>query len=414
MFQKITPLALFALLALPVAAPAQNPGDCVAMGNLAIFCHNLFVYNVDPASSRFTTLFPPNCGFHRNGGATPAPLNDGVLFPTMPQTLGTLQLYRCRRGSTGIMTTLPGQFAYIPDMLVDQCGDLIILAHTTPASASGLYRFSATGSLMNTLATGLDNAVAAEEDPATGDFLVAMPRGDVLRVTRGGQVTTAAAGALPAGAVSHDGNLQTEFATGQMLVTWGKHLFRLDPTSGRVSTLLTATMDFLGLAHDPVHGGYYRTDIITLVRFDPATSTTVKILSLGSHHMLGDVATWGGRMLTGTARPAPGTAYPVTLAMEGEAGKAYLAAASFGTLPGIMTPAGRIHLVPDALFYLSLQAPALFQGFAGVLDPNGTALLGVGIPAIPALRGLRFYLAAVSYDTGGLRRISDPLGVTIE
>jgi len=384
------------------------------MGNLTIYCYNLFVYDVNPASTRITTLFPPNCGFHRNGGATPAPSNDGILFPTKPQISGKLQVYRCRRGSTAVMTTLPGQFAYIPDILVDQCGDLIILAHATPASASGLYRFSAAGSLKSTLAAGLDGAIAAEEDPATGDFLVAKPRGDVLRVTRSGQVTTIAAGALPAGAVNLDGNLQTEFATGRMLVTWGKNLFRLDPTSGRVSTLLTAAKDFLGLAHDPVHGGYYRTDLSTIVRYDPATNTAVKILGLGSHHMLGDVAPGGGRMLTRSPRPAPGTTYPVTLAMEGEAGKAYQAAASFGTLPGIQTPAGRIHLVPDALFFLSLRAPSLFQGFAGVLDPTGTALLGVKIPAIPALRGLRFYLVAVSYDGGGFRRISEPLGVTVE
>jgi hypothetical protein len=119
-------------------------------------------------------------------------------------------------------------------------------------------------------------------------------------------------------------------------------------------------------------------------------------------------------MLTGTAPPRPGATYPVTLAMPGLAGRGYLAAASFGTRPGIPTPAGPIHLVPDALFFLSLQAPAVFSGFAGALDARGRASLAIRVPAAPALRGLRFFVAAIAFDGGGIRRISEPLGVTLE
>ena len=100
--------------------------------------------------------------------------------------------------------------------------------------------------------------------------------------------------------------------------------------------------------------------------------------------------------------------------MSGEAGQAYQVAASFNTRPGIRTPAGTIHLTPDGLFFLSLANPYLFPRFSGVLDSAGKARPAVRIPAIPVLRGLRFFLAAVSYDANGFRQISEPMGVTLE
>jgi len=163
-----------------------------------------------------------------------------------------------------------------------------------------------------------------------------------------------------------------------------------------------------------VNGDYYRTDAKALVRYDPATGRAVQILGFSSVEIPGDVATWGSRMLTGAAAPTPGASYPITLAMPELGGRPYQAAAAFATLPGIPTPAGTIQLAPDALFTLSMRMPSVFVGFAGVLDPKGRAQLVIRIPAAPVLRGLRFFVAAIAYDTGGIRRISDPLGVTIE
>ena len=45
MFHERNTLALLALLCLLSPVPAQNPGDCVVKGNLAIFCHNMFVWS---------------------------------------------------------------------------------------------------------------------------------------------------------------------------------------------------------------------------------------------------------------------------------------------------------------------------------------------------------------------------------
>jgi len=73
------------------------------------------------------------------------------------------------------------------------------------------------------------------------------------------------------------------------------------------------------------------------------------------------VVTWGSRMLTGRARPTPGAAYPIVLSMAGEAFKPYRAAASFGTRPGIRTPAGTVHLNP---------LPEVKQRFQEVVDED--------------------------------------------
>lgn len=415
MFFRTCVLVLPTVVVLLVpAAATQTAGDCAVSGNLAIFCHNMFVWTVDPSTARVTTQFPPVCGYRRCEGLAAAPGNDGVLFATWPDSIGQLQLYHCRQGTTLVLATLPRQFTNVRDMRVDPSGDLLLLMHATLASDDGLYRFSSSGVFKATIASGLGGAVAMEEDRATGDIIVAMPSGDVLRTTRTGKVTTVAAGVLPAGALGYSGNLETEVATGQMLVAWDKLLARLDPSTGRVSTLAKSAATLYGLDHDPVHGHYYLADQNALVRYDPATGPTAQILSFGSYMLPGDVATWASRMLTGTAPPTPGTTYPIVLAMPDAAGAAYRAAASFGTLPGIPTPAGRIPLVADALFFLSLQAPAIFPGFSGVLDAQGHASLAIRIPAVPALRGLRLFVAAVAFDAVGIRRISEPLGFTVE
>ena len=330
---------------------AQKPGDAVVMGFLTIFCHNVFVYCVDPNSGQFTTLFPPSCGFDKGSGITAFPGNDGVLFPTLPDSTGRFQFHHHSAAGTKVVGTLDASFTMLPDIRVDQSGDLIVLARRNPTSLSGLYRFAVDGSVKATLATGLTGAVAMEEELTSGDFVVVMPGGDVLRVTRQGVVSTVAIRVLPGATPGLGANLRTEFGAGQMLVAWNQSVFRFDPLTGGLTTLLQDTMNHIGLAHDPVHGHYYRTDQNALVRYDPATGATVQVMAFPSVSIPGDVATWGSRMLTGTASPTPGSSYPLTLTMTGEAGQAYQVAASFSTRPGIPTPAGTIHLTPDGSFF---------------------------------------------------------------
>ncbi|MBN2492545.1 MAG: hypothetical protein JXQ29_16980 [Planctomycetes bacterium] len=127
-----------------------------------------------------------------------------------------------------------------------------------------------------------------------------------------------------------------------------------------------------------------------------------------------DVVTWGSRMLTGAGIPTPGAVYAIHLVVPSESGRPFRAGAALGALTGIPTPAGRIPLDPDALLLISLTNPAMFRGFAGLLDATGTATMTLAIPHAPGLRGLRFFVAALTYGPAGIRRITEPLGILVE
>jgi len=94
--------------------------------------------------------------------------------------------------------------------------------------------------------------------------------------------------------------------------------------------------------------------------------------------------------LSGTAIPGQ----TVTFHMQdaSEVGAAYIARCALSRSPGLPLPGvGTVPLTPDALFYLSGQAPSIFRNFAGVLDSNGAGSYSVVIPPLPGLRGLVFY-----------------------
>ena len=74
---------------------------------------------------------------------------------------------------------------------------------------------------------------------------------------------------------------------------------------------------------------------------------------------------------------------------------------------------GCIDLAPDALFFLSRAAPALFPGFTGALDASGTAQAGIQVPAGP-LQGIRFFVSFVTIGGGGLKTIANTAGFTIQ
>jgi hypothetical protein len=89
------------------------------------------------------------------------------------------------------------------------------------------------------------------------------------------------------------------------------------------------------------------------------------------------------------------------------AGDFYRVALSFSHRPGIALGGVHLHLAADSLFLLTAvgSLPGLFNGFAGVLDTNGFPSVGqpwVGIPNLGALRGLRIFGGAVTYDRQGV------------
>ena len=86
-----------------------------------------------------------------------------------------------------------------------------------------------------------------------------------------------------------------------------------------------------------------------------------------------------------------------------------------GFRPGIPTRVDVIPLNPDALFGLVFVAPALFRNFGAQLDANGNGAAQIALPKIAALVGFRFFVAGLTYNSGGrILSISEPVGVEVE
>jgi len=113
--------------------------------------------------------------------------------------------------------------------------------------------------------------------------------------------------------------------------------------------------------------------------------------------------------LTSTSPARIGNPAGYRLAVPGDGGLVYCAAASFGTSPGIPLPDGRVlPLQVDALFLISACANnAIFSGFIGVLDGNGVANFAVNIPNIMGLVGIPYSVAAVT------TKVTAPSGFSI-
>jgi hypothetical protein len=87
-----------------------------------------------------------------------------------------------------------------------------------------------------------------------------------------------------------------------------------------------------------------------------------------------------------------------------------VAALSLAQRPGIPLAGGVVNLAPDALYHASLQG-LFVQGFAGTLDPFGTAIGAISIPAyLPP--GFTFYCSAIAIQ-GSTIRLGNTIGVTV-
>lgn len=411
-------LAVLALANAAIGAQINLPqdGDCVVIGHdtstqavrLDWFAHDGKSIGNLVNSTALTAV----------GGLTPAPQNNGVLFTCVPHLSYRHVVYHLDRfGKLSTVATLPASVISMPVLTVDQSGDLVFLNYVPKGSSSELLRRTSSGAF-TTIVAGLPLVVAFEEDLLSGDFLLADLAGDVRRVTPLGQVISVAKGVLPALATVR-ANMRTDHGDGSMVVTWQNRVMRYQPATATATLLaLSGSAYFVGLDHDPIHGRYYRMDVSagasTLVRYDPATGAVAALSGMLVNSFAPyDLTTWGSRILCGVGPATPGAAYGIDVGLYSEAGRSYQAAASFGCLRGIPTAWGRIPLDADPLFFLSVTDPLVFRNFAGSLSRSGTARMTVQIPKLSVLRGLRFFLAVITYDVAGIRRISEPLGVTI-
>ena len=121
--------------------------------------------------------------------------------------------------------------------------------------------------------------------------------------------------------------------------------------------------------------------------------------------------------LKSQATPRIGTTYPLDISAVADANRFYLLALGMtGIQPGIPVQNRFIPIVPDSLFFLTVQnlLPSIFPGFQGTLDGSGAAQASVVIPNAPALVNLALHGTFVTYPgPSGLNTISNPFTFTI-
>jgi len=396
-----------------VRSIAQPPGDAAVLLERRGTTNTHIILTTGPQGPINTLMNRFEFGYM--GGFTLAPGHQGLIYYLAGMSPNLLQVDWL--GAVQTLATLSG-LGWVNALQTDASGDLLMLTSKRP---SGLYRFSpGTRSVTTVASLSWLDPVAMEEELISGDMIVLDGAGRLVRVDRKGTVTSI--GTLPLTSVySTDQEMHSDFTDGSLLITHGEYFVRFDPRTRVVTTLMRAPpySGFAGLDYDPFGRKFYRIDSWTnaflLMRYDaPRNATsTVTVISRGTYGY--DVVTLGSRMFAATSRPQRGQTYHLLLGVPGESGKGYVAAAALGTLRGIQTGDGRrIPLDPDPLFFSSLANPTVFENFQGVLDPTGRASLKVHLPSMPQLAGRRFFLAAVTYDTRGIRVISEPLGVTLE
>jgi hypothetical protein len=127
---------------------------------------------------------------------------------------------------------------------------------------------------------------------------------------------------------------------------------------------------------------------------------------------IGGPDTWHSTFtgLTHENLPQPGQPLLIHVTNAARAGNGYVVGAALSSTPGIpVPPIGTVPLAIDALFILSTSGalPAVFTNFAGLLDAFGEATATLNFPPVPALAGLPFSIAAVTYDMTGINWISN-------
>jgi hypothetical protein len=205
------------------------------------------------------------------------------------------------------------------------------------------------------------------------------------------------------------------FLTGDTILGTSSALYRLDPLN-TLHTFATGSglvKSLAVLANGDVAAGPHGTTISLYDRNGTSKGTVYSGPSMNKMCMAveDEHAVWG------LNTPSVGGVFNISIRFANQPGKAYLAAASFARSPGIPIAGRVIPVNPDDLFFLSQLVPAIFNGFAGVLDVNGRGRAYIALPKSVGIRGIRFFLAAVAIDAaapGGIAEVSQPYGATVQ
>jgi hypothetical protein len=306
----------------------------------------------------------------------------------------------------------------------DQSGDFVVTDWGTWPHR--LVRIDRRGAIVATIAQGsFGSPDLLSVDLDTGDYLLlchfSQPNG--YRVTPSGTVTTLPGLESPM-ATSWE-SLESEYRSGTFIGRchvwggpWGWGRIQLAPSFQQNLIFISSTLGGVAL-HQSRRvlgiGPYGVGDVPATGPLGSGTTWPVSPpLALGFQGLHNAPVILGSRKLAGRGPATPGSEYELRLSFPSEGGNAYLMGASLSLRPGITLADGSyIPLRPDALLAWSLNDPGTFRGFSGTLDALGRATAGWRIPAVPALRGVRVFFAALSYDPSGIRTISNPIGVTV-
>lgn len=228
---------------------------------------------------------------------------------------------------------------------------------------------------------GIAHISGCDWSPWSGDIIISLMNGGLLRLGQNGLGTTLAAKAT---ALIGAAGVETLHQNGS-----GAEMFVVVSSNGIPAYLSTVTGQGVVTT---LHKGI----------FGPS-----------------DVERVGSRTLWAQGPWRIGTRGHLHLNMgAGHAGDSFRVALSFSHRPGIALGGVHLHLAADNLFQLTAfgSIPGLFSGFAGVLDANGFPSVRqpwVGIPNLVALKGLRIFGGAVTYDRQGFTGASCCWGTTI-
>jgi hypothetical protein len=181
----------------------------------------------------------------------------------------------------------------------------------------------------------------------------------------------------------------------QSLLVWKLHGQRLD---GLTNASSPTDVDYSGAPMPPPNAG-----VPALTQAEKDTLELWVDLGAGWSAGTGQNRTPDVALLVGAVAHVGGTV-PLTFRSRQDPGAFYAAAASLGTAPGFDVYGVHVPLNPDALFVLSLSAPAgLFNGFLGVLDAGGVSTApSLSIPADASLAGLTFYVGFLTFTPSAL------------
>jgi len=331
------------------------------------------------------------------------------------------------RGSATLTTfTTPSGFP--TDASMDDAGDLELLWYGG-GTGNGIYSMPVGSPVLTKrvgFPAGLPTMLAYTEDRATGGWYVFGGVGHCYlhHVSPNGSVQ-ASIMQLVLAMEGHYG-VTSDPLTGDLLYAYSQMLFRVDLASKTVKTV--SALGSMGMTtHDicfdqrtrgywvvaNIYSGSYQGVTVRVSEQGVVVSSSTRTGPRPFVRTFRRIRPAFGRVFTPLNAPVRGATHALKLRCQWEPGSDYRVAAAFHYLPGIVTPAGTIPICPDPLFFTSLAGGPLFRNFAGKLDANGGAVIGLDIPNHPGLEHVRVHLAAVSFDAKGIRSILGPHSFTI-